>query len=264
MAFTPPPHLSPSSIGTFKQCQLKFKFSKIDKISEDPTGATLMGNFVHEVLENFYVLPPDNRTIHEVKQISTSVWAESGWLERVEPIIANSKDVRSGKSTLALEMNAFKHKCWDCIANLWKIENPTTIQPAGIEHELNGKISGVTIKGFIDRFSWEETGYVISDYKTGKTPKANWVQDKFFQLVVYSHLLESTGVGKTQSVELLYLKDGVSFKREVTDKMLADVEKEVSMVKEQVDTSCEKEDFTTTKSILCDWCSFKKVCPAWS
>ena len=46
--------------------------------------------------------------------------------------------------------------------------------------------------------------------------------------------------------------------------MLADVEKEVSMVKEQVDISCEKEDFTTTKSILCDWCSFKKVCPAWS
>ena len=252
MAFTPPPHLSPSSIGTFKQCQLKFKFSKIDLISEDPTEATLMGNFVHDVLENFYKLPEEDRTKETAKTIAADMWSES-WSERVYPWVKSEESLRM-----------FRWKSWWCIENLWKIEDPQTMTPLGLEHELNGKIAGVTIKGFIDRFSQEGLGYVISDYKTGKTPKANWVQDKFFQLVVYSHLLESTGVGKTQSVELLYLKDGVSFKREVTDKMLADVEKEVSMVKEQVDTSCEKEDFTTTKSILCDWCSFKKVCPAWS
>jgi putative RecB family exonuclease len=252
MAFTPPPHLSPSSIGTFKQCQLKFKFSKIDFISEDPTEATLMGNFVHDVLENFYKLPEGDRTKETAKTIAADMWSES-WGERVYPWVKSEESLRM-----------FRWKAWWCIENLWKIENPQTMTPLGLEHELNGKIAGVTIKGFIDRFSQEGLGYVISDYKTGKTPKANWVQDKFFQLVVYSHLLESTGVGKTESVELLYLKDGVSFKREVTDKMLADVEKEVSMVKEQVDISCEKEDFTTTKSILCDWCSFKKVCPAWS
>jgi putative RecB family exonuclease len=135
--------------------------------------------------------------------------------------------------------------------------------PLGLEHELNGKIAGVTIKGFIDRFSQEGSGYVISDYKTGKTPKANWVQDKFFQLVVYSHLLESTGVGKAESVELLYLKDGVSFRQDVTEQMLLDVEKQVSEVKEKIDISCETEDFKPTKSILCDWCSYRKVCPAW-
>ncbi len=249
--FTPPPHLSPSSIGTFNQCALKFKYSKIDMIKDDPTEATLLGNFVHDVLENLYKLESQDRTHDSAKQIAAEMWDES-WFERVKPW------VRDGES-----MRLFRWKAWWCIENLWKIENPQTMTPLGLEHELNGKIAGVVIKGFIDRFSKEGSGYVISDYKTGKTPKANWVQDKFFQLVVYSHLLESTGVGKAESVELLYLKDGVSFKREVTDKMLLDVEKEVSEVKEKIDISCQNEDFKPTKSILCDWCSYRKVCPAW-
>lgn len=220
-------------------------------IKDDPTEATLLGNFVHDVLENLYKLESQDRTHDSAKQIAAEMWDES-WFERVKPW------VRDGES-----MRLFRWKAWWCIENLWKIENPQTMTPLGLEHELNGKIAGVVIKGFIDRFSKEGSGYVISDYKTGKTPKANWVQDKFFQLVVYSHLLESTGVGKAESVELLYLKDGVSFKREVTDKMLLDVEKEVSEVKEKIDISCQNEDFKPTKSILCDWCSYRKVCPAW-
>lgn len=220
-------------------------------MKEDPTEATLMGNFVHEVLENLYVLEPENRTQETAKTIASQLWSDS-WMDRVSPWVRGEEKLR-----------LFRWKSWWCVENLWKVENPETTQPAGIEHELNGKIGGVTIKGFIDRFSWEETGYVISDYKTGKTPKAAWVQDKFFQLVVYSHLLQSTGVGNVQSVELIYLKDGVSFKQEVTDKMLNDVEKEIVLVKQQIDLSCEKEDFKPNKSILCDWCSFRKVCPAW-
>ena len=220
-------------------------------IKDDPTEATLLGNFVHDVLENLYKLKSQDRTHDSAKQIATELWADS-WFERVEPWVRDGEPKR-----------LFRWKAWWCIENLWKIENPQEKSPTGLEHELNGKIAGVVIKGFIDRFSEEGSGYVISDYKTGKTPKANWVQDKFFQLVVYSHLLESTGVGKAESVELLYLKDGVSFKRDVTEQMLLDVEKQVSEVKEKIDISCQNEDFKPTKSILCDWCSYRKVCPAW-
>lgn len=220
-------------------------------MKDDPTEATLLGNFVHDVLENLYKLDSQDRTHSSAKQIATELWADS-WFERVEPW------VRGGEP-----MRLFRWKAWWCIENLWKIENPQEKSPTGLEHELNGKIAGVAIKGFIDRFSEEGSGYVISDYKTGKTPKANWVQDKFFQLIVYSHLLESTGVGKAESVELLYLKDGVSFKQDVTEQMLLNVEKEVSEVKEQIDISCQNEDFKPHKSILCDWCSYRKVCPAW-
>lgn len=251
MAYTPPPHLSPSSIGTFEQCPLKFKYSKIDMLTDDPTDATLLGNFVHDVLENLYHLDAVDRTKNSAKQIASDLWTD-GWSDRVTPWV-------KGDETLRL----FRWKSWWCIENLWKIENPQELNPSGLEHELNGDIAGVRIKGFIDRFSSEGFGYVISDYKTGKTPKANWVKDKFFQLLVYSHLLKSTGVGNAEKVELLYLKDGVSFQTEVTKEMLKEVEDKVVSVKERIDLSCENESFQPNKSILCDWCSFRKVCPAW-
>ncbi len=250
---TPPPHLSPSSIGTFNQCPLKFRYSKIDGKQEDPTEATLMGNFVHDVLETMYHQDNELRDMSLAKQIASQLW-EEGWGDRVRPWVKGDENIRM-----------FRWKSWWCIENLWKIENPMLKSPIGLEHELNGEIGGVRIKGFIDRFSQaeDEETFVISDYKTGKTPKKNWVDDKFFQLLIYSHLLESTGVGKASEVELLYLKDGVRFTKNVTELELESVEKTIVETKVEIDKRCETEEFEPVKSILCNWCSFKKECPAW-
>lgn len=250
---TPPPHLSPSSIGTFNQCPLKFRYSKIDGKQEDPTEATLMGNFVHDVLETMYHQDSELRDMTLAKQIASQLW-EEGWGDRVRPWVKGDENIRM-----------FRWKSWWCIENLWKIENPMYKSPVGLEHELNGEIGGVRVKGFIDRFSQaeDEETFVISDYKTGKTPKKNWVDDKFFQLLVYSHLLESTGVGKASEVELLYLKDGIRFTKNVTDLELESVEKTIVETKLEIDKRCETEEFEAVKSILCNWCSFKKECPAW-
>ncbi|MGA0152949.1 MAG: PD-(D/E)XK nuclease family protein, partial [Ilumatobacteraceae bacterium] len=49
---TPPAYLSPSSIGTYRDCPQKFKFSRIDGLKEPPTWATHLGTFVHDVLEH--------------------------------------------------------------------------------------------------------------------------------------------------------------------------------------------------------------------
>jgi putative RecB family exonuclease len=251
MAFTPPPHLSPSSIGTFKQCPLKFKYNKIDGITDDPTEATLMGNFVHDVLEELYKQEPDFRTQSEAKKIAAYLWANS-WEQRVIPWVRGEEKIR-----------LFRWNSWWCIENLWKIENPLELLPTGLEHELNGKIGGVQIKGFIDRFSPFEDSFVISDYKTGKTPKPKWVSDKFFQLLVYAHLLDSLGYGKAKQVELLYLKDGVKYQHKVTEEDLASVEETIVTVKNQIDAKCETEEFEPIKSVLCGWCSYKTICPAW-
>jgi putative RecB family exonuclease len=194
VSFQPPPHLSPSSLGTYNQCQLKFKYSKIDGRQEDPTEETLLGNFVHDVLENLYGLEPEHRTLKNAQSIAGELW-QNGWGDRATPWILKkhygSQDAVRG----------FRWKAFWCIENLWKIENPTSLSPSGLEHELNGTIGGVTIKGFIDRYSpLDDGGFVISDYKTGKTPKPNWVGDKFTQLLIYSHLLLSTGVGEAKEV----------------------------------------------------------------
>jgi putative RecB family exonuclease len=257
-----PPYLSPSSISTFEQCPLKYKYTRIDKLPEPPTEATLMGNFVHEVLENFYALPSDSRTIHEVKQISAFVWAESGWLERVEPIIANSVQVKSGKSTLDKEINAFRWKSWFCIENIFTVENPLFVEPAGIETELNGHIEGVPIKGFIDRWSRSDSGLVISDYKTGKSPKPGWEEKALFQLRVYALLYWQNEGVLPRLLQLIYLGDSKIVKSEPNEEQLKSTEKILKNIGAEILTAIEQNDFPTKKSRLCDWCFFKAICPA--
>ena len=63
-----PKYLSPSSIGTFNQCPMRYKYAKLDKIPEPSTEPQILGSFVHEILED--LLP---------KNISTQIY--KGFLE---------------------------------------------------------------------------------------------------------------------------------------------------------------------------------------
>ena len=252
LKFQPPQYLSASSMGTFNQCPLKFKYNKIDGLTEPPTEATLLGNFVHEILEELYALSPDERNIANVKSIAGNVWHSSNWAERIDGYVHPTK-VRN-----------FRWSAWFCVENLFKVENPKSIAPRGIEFEVNGKLGPAHIKGFIDRFEDDENDFVIvSDYKTGKTPKASWVKDKFVQLKLYATMLHELDVAKVSSLQLLYLKDGVKFAHKVTDE---DIDETISYVTQTYDgimKACETGNFTYNKSKLCDWCTFKKMCPAW-
>ena len=56
-----PHHLSASSITTYEQCPLRFRFSRIDRIPEPTTEAMILGTFVHEILEELYRIRPSAR-----------------------------------------------------------------------------------------------------------------------------------------------------------------------------------------------------------
>ena len=73
---TPPAYLSPSSIGTYRQCPQKFKLSRIDHITEPPTWHTHLGTFVHDVLEHMYQQDPGERTIEHVRTLATQRWTD--------------------------------------------------------------------------------------------------------------------------------------------------------------------------------------------
>ncbi len=249
----PPPHLSPSSMGTFNQCPQKFRFSKIDMIADEPTSATLMGNFVHETLEYFYVLPPEDRNMANLKALAASTWENSEWLERVTPWIGVDPDV----------IRLFRWNSWWCLEHIFDVENPKSVDATYIEYELNGQLDGVTLKGFIDRLTVNETETVIADYKTGKTPRAQWVADKFLQLKIYGALAIELGVGRPDYLSLLYLKDGTGFRHRFTDEDIEETKVYVRSTKDAVDIACETHEFETRKTRLCDWCAYKRICPAW-
>lgn len=250
MSLAPPPHLSPSSISTFKQCPLKFKYSKIDGLREPPTVHTLLGNFVHDILEALYLLPQERRNFQEARAIARDKWVV---------------DYEHQAKSLKLNERDFRWKAWWCVENLWQIEEPSETNFDGVEQEVIGEFRGVTIKGFIDRFRFNPDGTIeISDYKTGKIPSPRFAGDKFTQLYIYALMTEALGIGKASTVSLVYLAGPEVLSREVSESALEATASLITTTKSEIDSFCEQGEFPAKPSGLCNWCYFKKMCPAWT
>ena len=252
--FEAPEYLSPSSIGTFRDCPMKFKFSRIDRISEPPTWATHLGTFVHEVLENFYLLDPDQRTRDSVRAVAADRWKVSEWETKVNELIKPEGTILD-----------FKKTAFQCMSNLWELEDPMSTELDGMEHEVLADVDGVTMKGFIDRFILDDDGSVIiSDYKTGKIPSPRFKSEdeKFFQLYTYALMLQEADQERTSKVQLLYLKFAEKHEVDVTPVKLNIARGVIVETKEMVDASCASGQFACNVTKLCDWCFFKPQCPA--
>lgn len=250
---TPPDYLSPSSIITYRDCPQKFKFSRIDRIPEPPTWHTHLGNFVHEVLEHLYQVDSSERTLETVKVLARQRWDESGWEAKV-------RELAKPLGTLI----DFKKQAFGCMENLWKVEDPTTTELMGMEHEVVADIDGVTVKGYIDRFHVDDDGLmVIGDYKTGKVKDINRDGEDavFFQLLAYALMMQEAEQEETSRVELLYLKSGVRHAVSVTPVKLAIARGTIVETKEAIDDACAKGEFEFITK-FCNWCFYKPQCPA--
>ena len=60
---SPPYALSPSSISSFKECPLAFRFSYLDRLPEPSTVWTAKGTLVHLALQYLLDRPADDRTV---------------------------------------------------------------------------------------------------------------------------------------------------------------------------------------------------------
>ena len=233
---------------------MKYKFSKIDKIQEPPTWFTHLGTFVHEVLEHFYQLDASERTVDTVRATATSRWQESDWEAQVLALIKPMGSIAD-----------FKNAAFECMTNLWIIEDPQQTELTGMEHEVLANIDGVELKGYIDRFIIGDDGNVIiSDYKTGAIPNPRFKSedDKFFQLLVYALMLQEADQEETSKLQLLYLKHSENHEMIVTPVRLAVARGVIVETKELIDKACETGEFACNTSKLCDWCFHKSYCPA--
>lgn len=251
-----PPHLSPSSIGTFKQCPLRFKYSRIDNLPEPPTEASIMGNFVHDIAENLYLADPSERTLPYAKRLAASVWTE--YQDRVAQVLHGNAD----------KIRMFRWNSWWCVENLFTMESPQELSFDGLEYELNHTLfanteTPVLIKGFIDRWNYEDGSIVIGDYKTGKVPGVAYREDKFFQLLLYGIVLQEILDAEISRIELLYIKSGERLQHIPSADDIQRVSDDIVATRIAIDERCATHEFEAKRSRLCDWCNYKTICPAW-
>lgn len=249
------PYLSPSSIGTYRECPQKFKLSRIDKIPQPPTWAMYVGSFVHEVLEHLYQVDAHERSQEKLKLVAADRWAKGAWEAKVNALAERPGEIRD-----------FKSQSFTCMTNLWQLENPQETEIDAMEHEVLAEVEGVQMKGYIDRMVFSDGGVVISDYKTGKVPNPNFTpeSDKFFQLLAYAAMIEAADQEPTSKVQLLYLGVPTMHELAVTPVNLAVAKGTIVETREGIDSALAKGDFPCNVTKLCDWCHFKSTgdCPA--
>ena len=285
-------NISNSLISSLRECPARAAADKWilkDILQQEPLAPTVLGSAFHSVMERFFTLPPDERTIEGIRKSYLDVlndpdynviamdWDATIWLQNA----VNgywSMGIEDPRKVHVPESMEFTRVSRD--------GEEYTKKDRGLELFVEGKIAdGLKHKvlGFIDRISInDDTGlYVIDDWKTGKRaseylPKKQKYPDFGYvrQQVLYTMMVEEAGYS-VEKARLIYpiatYEDPVTGRVSSGHVTVIDVkngeyrEKAVSDVKDADATltqSVELNRWDCGPSPLCSWCPLVSICPA--
>ena len=243
--------LSPSAVSEYENCPQQYKYRKIDKLPEPPSLDAERGTLVHTVLQDLFEIPAAGRTVESAIELLPSRWsAQLADKPTLLGMVTNEKEWLDRASSL--------------VKTYFALENPTTFEATHREMHLENDFdTNVYLHGYVDRLDVAPTGEVrIVDYKTGKAPKPGWEEKALFQLRVYALLYWKNNGVLPRLLQLIYLGDGKLVKSNPTMAELEATEKVLRRVAKDIFISIEKEYWPPKTSRLCDWCHFKRICPA--
>jgi len=252
MALEKPKSLSPSSISSFKECPLAFRFSYLDRLPEPPSAAASKGTLVHRALELLMCRPASDRTVD----------AALADLDRARAELADDPEF----ALLDLDDDgwaAFHGDAESLVRRYFDLEDPTTIHPIGLELKLQADLGSVRIRGIIDRLELDADGeLVVTDYKTGRVPSEFFESKSLGGVHIYALLCQHMLGRRPARVQLLYLSKPEAIIATPTEQTCRGVERRTTALWTAIEQACEREDFRARPSRLCDFCSFQPYCPA--
>lgn len=252
-ADTPRPNaLSPSRAADFKSCPLKYRYRTIDRLPEPPSAAAARGTLVHAVLQHLFALPAAQRTVAAAAAAVPTLWEQ---LLRGRPDLAELPDTADADSWFA--------SARQLLQRYFGLEDPSRIEPDACELRLEVMLpDGVPTRGFVDRLDVSPAGLIrIVDYKTGKAPAAAFADDALFQLKFYALMLYRLRGVVAARLRLMYLGDGQLLEYTPTEAGLESFERSVVALWRTMERAVATGTFPARRSKLCDWCSFRPLCP---
>jgi putative RecB family exonuclease len=243
--------LSPSRLGDFMNCPQLYKYRVIDRLPEPLSLDAERGTLVHDILEELFNSPADERTMERALEIMPNKW-QSQQEEKPELVDLVSSQKEWLDRVIAL------------LTNYFSLENPTTFESTFRELHVESTLSDlIYLHGYVDRLDIAPTGEVrIVDYKTGKAPKPGWEEKAFFQLQIYALLYWRNEKVLPKLLQLIYLGNSQILKSVPTEAELDRTERKVLNLADEIHRAMAEDKWTPKPTRLCDWCFFKAICPA--
>lgn len=240
-------------MSAFKDCALAFRFSAIDKLPEPPSPAATRGTLVHRALQLlFWDEPPGSR----------SVSAAMAKLQRAKAEMAVDPEL----TELHLDDEAeagFFAEAEHLVRQYFELEDPNDVRVVGVELKLETRIGSLLLRGIIDRLELDDDGeLVVTDYKTGRSPGANFELARMGGVHFYAFLCEQVLGHRPARIQLLHLAEPVAISLVPSEQAIRGLRNRTQAVWEAVERACATEDFRPKVSKLCDYCAYKAYCPA--
>lgn len=245
--------LSPSRISDYQQCPKLYHYRVIEKLPEPISLDAVRGTLIHNILEKLLGLSSEERTIENAKKEVPVHW------DILKNQIPDLAQLVSSEKEWIDRANAL-------LDSYFQLENPQTFTPTHMEAHLELEvIDDLLLHGYVDRIDVAQTGEVrIVDYKTGKSPRIGYEDKALFQLRFYALLWWKLYGEIPKLIQLLYLGDQKILKSSPTKRELEITHDKSLKVGNDIKISHQKNFWPTQTSRLCDWCSFKNICPAFS
>jgi len=235
--------LSASDLDLYLTCPLKYKFSRVFGIPQEPTINQRFGILIHNVLERFHKEGDDQHLEAGLERLMDLF--EAGWR-------------RTGFGSSDDELQ-FRDRAREAMRLYWERESESEGEPAWLERKFDIRIGEHHVRGRVDRVDrLPGGGHELIDYKTGER-KSEADLESDLQLALYRLAAREAWEVEAKSGSYYYVLDA----EKVAAPVRADDAERVERTVAEVGEGVLGQDFEPRPSPkVCGWCDYRLICPA--
>jgi DNA helicase II / ATP-dependent DNA helicase PcrA len=234
--------LSASDLDLYLTCPLKYKFSRVFGIPQEPTINQRFGILIHNVLERFHkeAAGGGEEDFARLMDLFESGWRRTGF----------------GSSDDELQ---FRDRARAAMRLYWERESESEGVPVWLERKFDIRIGSHHVRGRVDRVDrLPDGGHELIDYKTGER-KSEAELENDLQLALYRLAAREAWELEAGSGSYYYVLDAEKVAAPTKPDDAERVERTVLEVGEGVLS----QDFEPRPSpTTCSWCDYRLICPA--
>ena len=230
--------LSASDIETYRRCPLKYKFSRVFRIPQEPTINQRFGILVHQVLERFHTNGAGS--LEHLMSLFEQSWRRAGFTDANDDL-------------------QFREKAVAALRRYYALDREREGDPVWFERSFSFKLGPHLMRGRVDRVDRLPDGrYELIDYKTGKPKRQSELREDV-QLSLYQMGARESWQLDTSAQSYYYVLDNEKVPVEHSDDELARVRETVGTIADGILA----QEFEPKPSYeLCSFCDYRIICPA--